>query len=350
MGHANYTIEDFLTDERFVNYCLGTNEADIHYWEGILGNHPELAGMAKEANALIRLMAVKVDDEEKRRELARLQSAIDVPAELPIHQAIPIYRLSRRAKRWLSVAATLLIVGSTYVFFTRENTVDHAITFALEQAQPAMIAQTATGERQRLTLADGSTALLNGSSQLHIADGFNSTHRVVWLEGDAYFEVTKNEDKPFIVRTASTVTTALGTAFRVTNYAGQQVPHVMLTSGVVQVNHIVAGKTVASTVLHPGEMANISADRPLAAHSFDLTEVTSWRARRLVFQGADFAEIKDKLYDVYGVSLIADEDAAKAVAFTGQFANRPLQEVLDAIAFSNRVQFAIDGNQIYMAP
>ena len=350
MSHANYTIEDFLTDDRFVNYCLRTDEADIHYWEGILRNHPELAGLAKEAKSLVLLMSVKVDDEEKHRQLARLQAAIDVSADLPVRQATSIYRLSRRAKRWLSVAATLLIVGSAYVFFTRENTVDSAIMFALEQAQPAMVAQTAIGERQRFTLADGSTALLNGSSQLHVADGFNSTHRVVWLEGDAYFEVTKNEEKPFIVRTASTVTTALGTAFRVTNYAGQHEPHVMLTSGVVQVNHIVAGKTVASTVLHPGEMANISADRPLVAHSFDLAEVTSWLARRLVFQGADFAEIKDKLYDVYGVSLIADDETAGTVAFTGQFADRPLQEVLDAIAFSNRVQFAIDGNQIYMTP
>ena len=350
MNHANYTIEDFLTDDRFVNYCLRTDEVDMHYWAGILESHPELAKRAGEAKALILLMAVKVDDDEKRRELGRLQAAMDVSADLPVRQKTAIYGLSRSAKRWLSLAATLLIVGSAYLIFVRENTVDRAITFALEQVQPAMIAQTTTGERQRFTLPDGSTALLNGSSQLHVADGFNGTHRVVWLEGDAYFEVTKNEEKPFIVRTASTMTTALGTAFRVTNYADQREPKVMLTSGKVQVNHIVASKSIASTILHPGQMTTVGIDQPLVAHSFEQEEVASWLDRRLVFQGADFIEIKEKLYDAYGVSLVANSDMVRMVAFTGQFADRELQEVLEAIAFSNRVQFTIDGNQIHMIP
>src|SRR5690606_38677711 len=174
--------------------------------------------------------------------------------------------LSRRAKRWLAVAATLLFVGSASLFFMRDNEVDRAITFALVQAQPQTVVQTAVGERQHFTLSDGSTALLNGSSRLRVADDFNGTHRVVWLEGDAYFEVAKNAEKPFIVRTASTKTTALGTSFRVTNYADQHQPQVMLTSGKVQVDHIVSGKSMASTILHPGQMTHVTANQIGRAH------------------------------------------------------------------------------------
>lgn len=350
MDYANYTVEDFLTDERFVNYCLGTDEADIRHWERVVRDHPDLARPVKEAKAMILFMAIKADDDEKDRELGRLKRAIEAERDAPVYQKVRQYGLSRVARRWLSVAATLLLMGSAYLIFTHENTVDSAISYALEQTQPSMAAHTGTGERQRTTLPDGSTVLLNGSSRLHIADGFNASHRVVWLEGDAYFEVAKNAERPFIVRTASTVTTALGTSFRVTNYASQPEPHVMLTSGKVQVDHIVAGKAVASTVLLPGHMATIQVDRQLVARSFDPEQIASWLASRLQFNGADFTEIKDKLHDVYGVSLMADEKIAQHVAFTGQFAARPLQEVLDAIAFSNRVQFAMEGNHIYMTP
>lgn len=350
MDHVNYTIEDFLMDDRFVNYCLRTDDADVNYWAGILDNRPELRGRAEAAKELILLMAVKVDDEEKHRELNRLQAAIDVTPNAPAHHPVFIATLSRRAKRWLAVAATLLFVGSASLFFMRDNVVDRAITFALVQAQPQTVVQTAVGERQHFTLSDGSTALLNGSSRLRVADDFNGTHRVVWLEGDAYFEVAKNAEKPFIVRTASTMTTALGTSFRVTNYADQTESQVMLTSGKVQVNHIVAGKSMASAILHPSQMTNITTDQPLVIQSFEQEQITAWLDRRLTFQGADFTEIKDKLYDVYGVSLVAESDVAQTVAFTGQFANRQLQEVLDAIAFSNRVQFTMDGNQLQIIP
>ena len=348
MDYSNYTIDDFLTDDRFVNYCLRTDRADVEYWDGILGRHPGLNGLAREAKALVLLMAVKVDDREKHQELNRLQAAMDVTPSSATRRRVPIFTLTRGAQRWLAAAATLLLVGSAYLFVIRDHAVDRAIMFALEQVRPATVVQTATGERQQFTLPDGSTALLNGSSQLRVADDFNGTHRVVWLEGDAYFEVTKNAEKPFIVRTASTMTTALGTSFRVTNYTDQHQPQVMLTSGKVQVDHIVAGKSMASTILHPGQMAHVTTGRPLMAHPFDPGDITAWLACGLVFQGADFAEIKDKLYDVYGVSLIAENDVAQTVAFTGQFANRPLQEVLDAIAFSNRVQFSINDNQIRM--
>jgi len=348
MDHADYTIEDFLTDDRFVNYCLRTDDADVAYWEGVLSRHPELTVLAGEAKALILLMSVKVGEEEKRAELDRLQVAMNV-APAP-RRGASVYTLTRQAKRWLAVAATLLFVGSAYLFFTRDSVVDRAITFALEQERPETVVQTATGERRHFTLPDGSTALLNGSSQLRMADDFNGVHRVVWLEGDAYFDVSENAEKPFIVRTASTMTTALGTSFRVTNYTDRRQPHVMLTSGKVQVDHIVAGKSMASTILHPGQMTNIIAGQPLAVQPFDQGEITAWLARRLVFQGADFAEIKDKLYDAYGVSLVADGDVAETVAFTGQFADRPLQEVLDAIAFSNRLHVTADGNRLYMEP
>src|SRR5690606_7272302 len=109
-----------------------------------------------------------------------------------------------------------------------------------------------------------------------------------------------------------------------------------------------SGKSMASTILHPGQMTHVTANRPLTVDPFDPGEVTAWLACRLAFQGADFAEIKDKLYDAYGVSLTAEHEVAQTVAFTGQFANRPLQEVLDAIAFSNRVHFTMDGNRLHM--
>ncbi|MFC3198937.1 FecR family protein [Parapedobacter deserti] len=335
--YTNYTVEDLLTDDRFVSYCLRNNESNIRYWERILNSNPQLAERVREAKSLVLLMSVKVDDEQKRVELGRLKEAMEVRW------------LPRPVLRWLAIAASLVLVGSACLFLMRNRTVDRAIAFALEQAKPAPMMQTALGERRHITLPDGSTVLLNGASRLSAVNGFNDTHRVVWLEGDAYFDVSKDADKPFIVRTATTVTTALGTTFRVRNYPNEQEPRIMLTSGKVQVDHVVRGKSFATTVLLPGQTAIIDGQHLLRS-SFAPDEMETWLNSRLIFRGADFSEIKDKLYDMYGVLVVADKDLANTVAFTGQFANRQLHEVLDAIAFSNHVRFAVDGNTIQMIP
>jgi len=349
MDYGNYKVEDLLMDNRFVNYCLRSNDGDIAHWERTLRDHPQLADRAEEARQLVLLMAVKVDERIKQEELRRLKTAMGGAIDKSIH--LPgIRRLSQTAKRWLAVAAAVLMFGCVYLLSRSGNAVDHAIAFALEQARPDTVAVTGLGERQRVTLPDGSTVMLNGSSQLRVASGFNETHRVVWLEGDAFFEVAKQQEKPFVVRTATMVTTALGTSFRVSNYATLNEPYVMLATGKVKVNPIVSGKPTATTVLSPGQMAVLGGDGRMDNRTFDETTLNAWLERTLIFQGAGLAEIKAKLLDVYGVSLIADTGLTNTIAFTGQFINRPLAEVLDAIAFSNRVQFKLSEDRIYMIP
>ncbi len=348
MDYENYEIEDLLTDERFVNYSLRRNDEDIAYWEGILSERPQLAQLADEAKRLVLLLGVKADDATKQAELRRLKAALGAPAKEGYQQRV--HRLSRSAKRWLATAAAVLLFGCAYLLVNRERVVDRAIAYALEQGQPDTIAVTGLGERRRIALPDGSVVVLNGNSQLRVASGFNENHRVIWLEGDAFFEVAKQVKRPFVVRTAGMVTTALGTSFRVNDHESLHRPYVMLATGKVKVHAVVSGKPTDETVLSPGQMAVLAGEGPIQRVGFDETTLHAWLERTLVFQGADFAEISVKLADVYGVSVVADERLAKSIAFTGQFTDRPLAEVLDAIAFSNRVRFELSENRIDMVP
>lgn len=347
MEYGNYEIEDLLTDERFVNYCFRSNGDDTAHWERILRDYPQLAGRASEAKQLVLLMAVKVDDATKQVELRRLKGALGSGAA-KTNRRPGVRRLPQKAKRWLAAAATVLVFGCAYLLFNRGSVVDRAILHALEQGQPDTIAVTGVGERRRINLPDGSLIVLNGSSQLRVAGGFNETHRVIWLEGDAFFEVAGQAQRPFVVRTAGMVTTALGTSFRVNDAESLDKPYVMLATGKVKVDAIRSGKAADAILLSPGQMAVLDSEEQIQQREFDKTTLTAWLERTLVFQGAGFTEIEAKLLDIYGVSIVADAQLAKTIAFTGQFTNRPLTEVLDAIAFSNRVQFTQSENRIDM--
>lgn len=342
MDYSTYTLEDFLADERFVNYCFETNEADVQYWENVLSEQPLLIEKINDAKALCMLLAVKTDVGEKKAALNRLEKAIDL-------RTTHMQRLSINTKRWLSIAASLLLLACVYMLVPRQPSSLKAIQYALKQQATQVLATTNIEERRQITLSDGSTVLLNGNSNISVTMDYNEAYRIVWLTGSAYFEVAEDKRKPFVVITSSSATTALGTAFRVTHYPNQHEPFVMLASGKVQVDQLDEGRGPVSSIhLSPGEKATLGEGSPIVKSAFEPDEMTAWLERRLEFQAAGFDEIKEKLYDIYGISLMADDAIANRISFTGQFVNSGLSEVLDAIAFSNRLGLEIDDDRIHL--
>jgi len=349
MNYTTYTLEDYLANESFINYCFRTNQNDVAYWEEVLIQQPDLSEDIRQAKKICLLLGVRVDDIEKNEAFVELQKAIDTEEQKYILPREKTHRLFGQNKWWISIAASILIITGAYLLLRPKTFVEEAITYALQQEAPPTVATTAIDQRKKITLPDGTHVLLNGTSQLSIASDFNQKHRIVWLVGEGYFEVAKDKTKPFIVRTASTVTTALGTAFKVKNYPNQDVSYVMLTSGSVQIDHIDAQQhKLATTILQPGQRAMLNKGEQLRVSSFDAQEINEWLTRKLTFQASGFDEIQTKLCDIYGVSLVADQNIASSLAFTGHFVDRELTEVLDAISFSNRMKFVIEGNKIIM--
>lgn len=164
---------------------------------------------------------------------------------------------------------------------------------------------TPRGEDRQLTLPDGSRVWLNAESEISFPSKFTSRVRKVKVKGEAYFEVSKDPRRPFIVSTDYFTTTVHGTSFnlraRSTDDAG-----VALVEGSVSVS---AGNG-AARILRPGEMASVGGDGELSVSSVDTYPLTQWKDGYFYFNNVSVLNIMLELGRWYNVSVVFEHEEA----------------------------------------
>lgn len=163
----------------------------------------------------------------------------------------------------------------------------------------------------KLLLADGTEVWLNATSKLRFPFNFSGDKREVYLDGEAFFQVTKNDSKPFIVHTEQTDIEVLGTSFNVNAY-NDDVTRTSLVSGA-----IVARADGKEVRLRPGQEAVYKGDQGYNVHAFDESEVLAWMKGVYVFHNTSLLEIAEVLERWYGVKVVFDNKALAGKKFTG---------------------------------
>ncbi|HEX8506892.1 MAG TPA: FecR domain-containing protein [Hymenobacter sp.] len=248
--------------------------------------------------------------------------------------APPVVARRRWARPWrvaAGVLAVLVVVAGAY--------------FLARPAAPAYrLYQTAAGQRQQLRLADGSRVTLAPQSRLRYPARFGGAYREVYLEGEAFFEVSKDARRPFRVHSGTWVTQVLGTTFNVSAVRGASQTAVSLVEGQVQVFD-----KQESYLLTPGQQ--LLADRTtgrLYRRAFDARKVTGWRRNRLVFQNEKLGEVAGQIERLYGVKLVFADAATAEVRLWATFDNEPLPAVLDALQLAGSLRYRREGRVIYL--
>ncbi|MCS3798593.1 FecR domain-containing protein [Niastella sp. OAS944] len=177
---------------------------------------------------------------------------------------------------------------------------------------------TARGNQYQLILADGSKVWLNSASSLRFPTAFTAEIREVELDGEGYFEVAKNANKPFHVKTKTQDIEVLGTHFNVNAYDDETAVKTTLLEGSVKVNQLATdNKQLAinaerSVVLKPGEQAELSrVASPLTTHhspftidhSPDIDQVMAWKNGWFEFDKTDIKTIMRQISRWYDVDI-----------------------------------------------
>lgn len=348
MDYSSFQIEDFLTDDSFIAYCYAESAEAIEKWENIAAQNPGIVQQINDARELCLLLGIKVGAAEKAAALDRLKYALEEVTAEEEQPESRIVTMRNYLMRWVAVAAAILImVGAFAVYQLNSNPSGAALYSAANDHNYTLIGQTKAGERKFINLPDGSTALLNGASSLKIATDYNAHNRHLLLTGEAFFSVTKNKHKPFVVITGKTATTALGTSFKVESYPNEQVASVMLSTGKVKVECTQADLQVADITLIPGQQASLfKGDKIFTQSNFNNHDLQNWINRKLTFKDADLAEISIKIKAMYGIAIAPVDKAGDGISFTGEFSGKDLNEVLEAIGFTNHFTYKQDGNTI----
>ena len=157
---------------------------------------------------------------------------------------------------------------------------------------------TSTGKNFQLTLPDGTRVWLNAESKLSYPRSFTGNTRTVQLQGEAYFEVAKDKEHPFIVQSGPVQTTVLGTSFNIRNYAGTPI-HVTLVKGLVDVTH--KGQRLT---LQPGQAATMTDDNRLTAENVDIKAFTCWKDGYFYFDNMSLCDIMVQIGKWYNLDVI----------------------------------------------
>lgn len=200
------------------------------------------------------------------------------------------------------------------------------------------------GSKTQMKLQDGSMVWLNAGSKLQYDSEFGRTNRKLVLSGEAYFEVTKNEETPFIVETGEVKVKVLGTHFNVTAYSENSEIKVALLEGAVEMT-----PDKSNTVfLKPGDLVYYyTTTRQTVISPSSTDHALDWRENRLIFTGETFEQITRTLERNFDVKVSIHNRQIKTRQFAGDFVNNEtIEQILHVMSVNGKFRYQIKGNVV----
>lgn len=198
------------------------------------------------------------------------------------------------------------------------------------------------GQRGNIMLSDGTRVTLNAESKITLPNVFRSDKREVTLEGEAYFEVARNPDRPFIIHTDNAVVEVLGTTFDVRSYADENV-QVVVKEG--RVSFESKKKDSHSKVfLNAGEMGKLpSPDSEIQKKSVeDLDLFLSWKNGYLKFKNKRMEDVAHDLERRYDIDIAFADESLKDLKITAELKGRTIKHNMDVIATSLNMEYKMN--------
>jgi len=205
------------------------------------------------------------------------------------------------------------------------------------------------GKRFEVQLSDGTNVYLNAGSSLKYPVKFlKGENRQVFLEGEAYFSVTKDESHPFIVNAHEIDVRVLGTEFNISSYREDENIKTILVEGLVSVYKSGGDYNVEeSTLLEPNYKAAFNKkDKQLTVEAVNIESHTAWMDGRLILNEVAFQNILKKLERQYNVVFINNNKAIENRRFTARFDTEDIYQVMRSLSASASFEYSFNKNQI----
>jgi transmembrane sensor len=209
------------------------------------------------------------------------------------------HKLYVRFAQVAAVLALLFLIGFGYHWYKGQ-----------QEWSSTMNTIAANGQNTQFTLPDGSKVWLSSRSSLQYPNQFNGNLRKVILNGEAYFEVEHNAQKPFIVSTKDINVRVTGTKFDVVAYPQEHSTEVILASG--SVNVYLSGKDESTAKkLRPNQMYTLANNHTESVQEVDACQFTSWTKGVYDYNNETLQEISKRLERYYGAQIICSPDVAQ---------------------------------------
>jgi transmembrane sensor len=363
----SFSDQKFIENPKFLQWIFHNNRSVSQYWEQYLLEHPEEEAQILELKA--RLSELKYSDEtmlqiEKEEIAQQVISRINLDLEKNKRHSIFISFL-----KYAAVAVAFAVIGGLAVYMNTskesiyQQLAGQMVHIPAEGQGPLLITSTGEnvdlkksnssvdytrngtivvnndsiikaandipnvmnqlvipyGNQSKLILSDNTVVWLNAGSRLVYPTFFNGKTREVLLFGEAFFEVSKNAEKPFIVKTSDIEIKVLGTQFNVSAYAEDKVIQTVLKEGSVSIRKNNATFFDSEILLKPNQMASFSkGSNETKLYDVDASYYTLWTKGLLSFDDVDFNRILKKVERFYNISVNFSEPVLGTIRISGK--------------------------------
>ena len=345
MKYENYTVWDFIEDDYFVNWVkVGDAQAD-QFWDKWLSQNAHKSEEIQMARYILN--NIQYDEKERPTEKEIVDVFENIVRTRQKEEKSKLIGKKSLFNPVLRYAAVILMAVSTGFCLW------YFASYQPDKVAPAEVAtivkNNPRGMKTTILLSDGTKVKLNSETTLRYPEYFSDSIRMVYLEGEAFFEVVKDPNHPFIVKSGKITTTALGTSFNVRAFKDESSTSVSLATGIVKVeSDFQFPESEKDFILNPGEGAIVD-DHQFVKQNFDAQKVLSWKEGVIYFDDTKLSETLKELERWYDVSFkINNLQSDDGIRGTGSFKNQSLENVLQILGHSMKFEFEIKEREVIL--
>ncbi|MDN5199714.1 FecR domain-containing protein [Fulvivirgaceae bacterium BMA10] len=349
MRYENFEIQDFLQDEYFVRWVRYPTPETNYFWKLWLEKHPEKRELIALAKEIVLNVNLKAKYYPSSSDIIDVLENINKNKKSTRSTKRAFYvSLVRYPNRYAAIFLILIIAGGLYGIgiswfenqSSKQNVTSQMNTFSRT---------TERGKKLSMVLPDGTQVKLNSETKITFYEDSELLIRVVNLEGEAFFDVARDESKPFKIYTDRVETTVLGTSFNINAYPENENIVVAVLTGKVQVESKNSGTLIDHNVLAPQEMYTFNKENlGISKSRVSMDEIIAWKNDIIIFKDASFQEIKNTLERWYGVEFVVEEGVEVKEDFSGQYKNQSLERILESLNFTSKFSYKLEVNKVFV--
>jgi transmembrane sensor len=350
--YSSFLLEDFIVDEAFISWVkYPTTESNL-FWGNFIASQPEKATTISNA----RVAVLSLVEASKQTTYYNDSPEIWEEIKTGVAQKNKSHLFSKYSIRWVAAAMLLIGAGTWWVIQQQsERAYTYKVAISKTEQQLEEIINT-SGEDLSFELSDQSTVILKPNSRFSHSDFSNGVLREVYLSGEAFFDITKNPKKPFIVYANGLITKVLGTSFSIKAFEGDKNVTVNVSTGKVSVY---AQKYTDNSdpetngfILIPNQKVVFEKEgerltRALVEEPALL--LTKKELQQFNFRNTPVDVIFASLEKAYGVKIINDKDALTNCRLTTSLTSETLFEKLDIICGAIEATYKVVDAQIIIS-
>ena len=340
MDYTTFNVEDFASNESFISWVKENDPEAVKFWAAFTASHPEMATKIDKARALVinleRAGQTNHDPKQIDSIWKKVQNRIEVESLIsPRDQRSPF--------KYALVPVLFLLVAFSCIWYAyREQDDNSSDIYSYQNSIPDYIEQiNETGSPIKIRLNDGSVVKLESKSRLKYKRTYeNDSTRDVYLLGEAFFEVSKDPYKPFIVHSNEVVTEVLGTSFSVKARENEKNIVVAVRTGKVSVYAFekspssLQSKTKNGVILLPNQ--EVSYEREEKSFDRKLVDTPQIVAPlvdkdNFTFENTPIERVFEILESAYGIEILFNEEIMRNCFITAPLGSEPLFEKLKII-------------------